>query len=39
MLRSPPGTVLVPSPKQAHFSMQQMQHRAANIPPMVRFWC
>ncbi|XP_078786527.1 nuclear receptor corepressor 1 isoform X9 [Oryzias latipes] len=35
MLRSPPGTVLVPSPKQAHFSMQQMQHRAANIPPMV----
>ncbi|XP_024120705.1 nuclear receptor corepressor 1 isoform X1 [Oryzias melastigma] len=35
MLRSPPGSVLVPSPKQAHFSMQQMQHRAANIPPMV----
>uniref|UniRef100_A0A3B3BUZ9 Nuclear receptor corepressor 1 n=1 Tax=Oryzias melastigma TaxID=30732 RepID=A0A3B3BUZ9_ORYME len=41
MLRSPPGSVLVPSPKQAHFSMQQMQHRAANIPPMVslRFLC
>uniref|UniRef100_A0A3P9NJB4 Nuclear receptor corepressor 1 n=1 Tax=Poecilia reticulata TaxID=8081 RepID=A0A3P9NJB4_POERE len=36
-LLSPPGTVLMPSPKQAQLNIQQLQHRAAVIPPMVSF--
>ncbi|KAA8586384.1 hypothetical protein FQN60_000220 [Etheostoma spectabile] len=34
-LLNPPGSVLVSSPKQTQLNIQQMQHRAANIPPMV----
>ncbi|XP_012726673.2 nuclear receptor corepressor 1 isoform X1 [Fundulus heteroclitus] len=34
-LLSPPGSVLMSSPKQAQLSIQQLQHRAASIPPMV----
>ncbi|XP_007545877.1 nuclear receptor corepressor 1 isoform X5 [Poecilia formosa] len=34
-LLSPPGSVLMPSPKQAQLNIQQLQHRAAAIPPMV----
>ncbi|XP_041864022.1 nuclear receptor corepressor 1 isoform X2 [Melanotaenia boesemani] len=34
-LLSPPGTVLVSSPKQAQLNIQQLQQRAAAIPPMV----
>ncbi|XP_023198627.1 nuclear receptor corepressor 1 isoform X4 [Xiphophorus maculatus] len=34
-LLSPPGTVFMPSPKQAQLNIQQLQHRAAAIPPMV----
>ncbi|KAM3601292.1 uncharacterized protein V6R79_010235 [Siganus canaliculatus] len=34
-LLSPPGSVLVSSPKQAQLNIQQLQHRAAAIPPMV----
>uniref|UniRef100_A0A3Q3LPZ0 Nuclear receptor corepressor 1 n=1 Tax=Mastacembelus armatus TaxID=205130 RepID=A0A3Q3LPZ0_9TELE len=34
-LLSPPGSVLVSSPKQAQLNIQQLQQRAAAIPPMV----
>uniref|UniRef100_A0A668ALP6 Nuclear receptor corepressor 1 n=1 Tax=Myripristis murdjan TaxID=586833 RepID=A0A668ALP6_9TELE len=34
-LLSPPGSVLVSSAKQAQLNMQQLQQRAAAIPPMV----
>nr|XP_040036038.1 nuclear receptor corepressor 1 isoform X3 [Gasterosteus aculeatus aculeatus] len=34
-LLNPPGSVLVSSPKQTQHNIQQMQQRAANIPPMV----
>ncbi|XP_056140734.1 nuclear receptor corepressor 1 [Lampris incognitus] len=34
-LLSPPGSVLVSSAKQAQLNIQQMQQRAAAIPPMV----
>ncbi|XP_044078045.1 nuclear receptor corepressor 1 isoform X2 [Siniperca chuatsi] len=34
-LLSPPGSVLVSSPKQTQLNIQQMQQRAAAIPPMV----
>uniref|UniRef100_A0A8D0CWM7 Nuclear receptor corepressor 1 n=1 Tax=Sander lucioperca TaxID=283035 RepID=A0A8D0CWM7_SANLU len=34
-LLNPPGSVLVSSPKQTQLNIQQMQHRAATIPPMV----
>ncbi|XP_071382038.1 nuclear receptor corepressor 1 isoform X1 [Centroberyx affinis] len=34
-LLNPPGTVLVSSAKQAQLNMQQLQERAAAIPPMV----
>lgn len=34
-LLSPPSSVLVSSPKQPPLNIQQMQHRAAAIPPMV----
>lgn len=35
-LLNPPGSVLVSSPKQAQLNIQQLQQRAAAIPPMVR---
>lgn len=34
-LLNPPGSVLVSSPKQAQLNIQQLQQRAAAIPPMV----
>uniref|UniRef100_A0A8C7Q7E3 Nuclear receptor corepressor 1 n=1 Tax=Oncorhynchus mykiss TaxID=8022 RepID=A0A8C7Q7E3_ONCMY len=34
-LLSPPGSVLMSTAKQAHLNMQQLQQRAATIPPMV----
>ncbi|KAM4726726.1 nuclear receptor corepressor 1 isoform 3-T3 [Anableps anableps] len=34
-LLSPPGSVLMPSPKQPQLNIQQLQHRAAAIPPMM----
>uniref|UniRef100_A0A8C8GX02 Nuclear receptor corepressor 1 n=1 Tax=Oncorhynchus tshawytscha TaxID=74940 RepID=A0A8C8GX02_ONCTS len=34
-LLSPPGSVLMSTAKQAHLNMQQLQQRAAAIPPMV----
>ncbi|KAJ8275776.1 hypothetical protein COCON_G00075280 [Conger conger] len=34
-LLNPPGSVLVSSAKQAHMNVQQLQKRAATIPPMV----
>ncbi|KAM9384950.1 nuclear receptor corepressor 1 isoform 2-T2 [Pholidichthys leucotaenia] len=34
-LLSPPGSVLVSSPKQTQLNIQQLQRRAAAIPPMV----
>uniref|UniRef100_A0AAQ5ZGZ4 N-CoR GPS2-interacting domain-containing protein n=1 Tax=Amphiprion ocellaris TaxID=80972 RepID=A0AAQ5ZGZ4_AMPOC len=34
-LLSPPGSVLVSSPKQAQLNIQQLHQRAAAIPPMV----
>uniref|UniRef100_A0A8C2WX91 Nuclear receptor corepressor 1 n=1 Tax=Cyclopterus lumpus TaxID=8103 RepID=A0A8C2WX91_CYCLU len=34
-LLNPPGSVLVSSPKQTQLNIQQMQQRAASIPPMV----
>uniref|UniRef100_A0A3B4Z3Y5 Nuclear receptor corepressor 1 n=1 Tax=Stegastes partitus TaxID=144197 RepID=A0A3B4Z3Y5_9TELE len=34
-LLSPPGSVLVSSPKQAQLNIQQLHQRAASIPPMV----
>uniref|UniRef100_A0A3B4YPA7 Nuclear receptor corepressor 1 n=1 Tax=Seriola lalandi dorsalis TaxID=1841481 RepID=A0A3B4YPA7_SERLL len=34
-LLTPPGTVLVSSPKQTQLNIQQLQQRAAAIPPMV----
>lgn len=34
-LLSPVGSVLVSSPKQAQLNIQQLQQRAAAIPPMV----
>lgn len=34
-LLAPAGSVLVSSPKQAHLNIQQLQQRAAAIPPMV----
>uniref|UniRef100_A0A3Q3W1Z9 Uncharacterized protein n=1 Tax=Mola mola TaxID=94237 RepID=A0A3Q3W1Z9_MOLML len=34
-LLSPPGSVLVSSPKQTHLNIQQLHQRAAAIPPMV----
>ncbi|KAL0994417.1 hypothetical protein UPYG_G00121940 [Umbra pygmaea] len=34
-LLSPPGSVLMTTAKQPHLSMQQLQQRAAAIPPMV----
>ncbi|XP_047235292.1 nuclear receptor corepressor 1 isoform X1 [Girardinichthys multiradiatus] len=34
-LLNPPGSVLVSSPKPAQLNIQQLQHRAAAIPPMV----
>ncbi|XP_053702775.1 nuclear receptor corepressor 1 isoform X3 [Synchiropus splendidus] len=36
-LLSPPGTVLVASPKQSSLNIQQLHQRAAAIPPMVPF--
>lgn len=37
---NPQGSVLVSSPKQAQLNIQQMQKKAAAIPPMVShsFW-
>uniref|UniRef100_A0A671YE40 Nuclear receptor corepressor 1 n=1 Tax=Sparus aurata TaxID=8175 RepID=A0A671YE40_SPAAU len=34
-LLNPPGSVLVSSPKQSQLNIQQLQQRAAAIPPMV----
>uniref|UniRef100_A0A8C6NNC8 Nuclear receptor corepressor 1 n=1 Tax=Nothobranchius furzeri TaxID=105023 RepID=A0A8C6NNC8_NOTFU len=36
-LLNAPGSVLMSSPKQAQLSIQQMEQRAASIPPMVSF--
>uniref|UniRef100_A0A3P8P022 Nuclear receptor corepressor 1 n=1 Tax=Astatotilapia calliptera TaxID=8154 RepID=A0A3P8P022_ASTCA len=34
-LLNPPGSVLVPSPKQTQLNIDQLHQRAASIPPMV----
>uniref|UniRef100_A0AAX7VUH9 SANT domain-containing protein n=1 Tax=Astatotilapia calliptera TaxID=8154 RepID=A0AAX7VUH9_ASTCA len=37
-LLNPPGSVLVPSPKQTQLNIDQLHQRAASIPPMVVCW-
>uniref|UniRef100_A0A669F1J0 Nuclear receptor corepressor 1 n=1 Tax=Oreochromis niloticus TaxID=8128 RepID=A0A669F1J0_ORENI len=37
-LLNPPGSVLVPSPKQTQLNIDQLHQRAASIPPMVGYF-